>query len=75
MKTFFGNLNITNVTDNKTFYRTIEPFFIDKVKTCSKNALIQKMELQRKEKEKVIIEEVISNDCDISETLNNFLKI
>ena len=73
-QTFFGNINTTDVTDNKTFPRTAKLFCEDKVKTSSKITLIEKKEVQKKDKEKAMIEEVISNDCDISETFNKFLK-
>ena len=45
-QTFFGNINATDVTDDKTFWRTVTPFFIDKVTTRSKITLIEKKEVQ-----------------------------
>ena len=35
-KKFFSKLNTSDVTDNKTFWRTVKPFLTDKVKTKSK---------------------------------------
>ena len=42
---FFGNINTVDGTDNKTFWRTVKPFFADKVTTCSKITLIEKKEV------------------------------
>ena len=41
-KNFFSKLNTSDVTDNKTFRRTVKPFLTDKVKTKSKITLIEK---------------------------------
>ena len=41
-KQFFSNLYTDDVTDNKTFWKTVKPLFTDKVKTKSKITLIQK---------------------------------
>ena len=51
--TFFGNINTTDVTDNKTFWRTVKPFFTDKVKTRSKIALIENRKCKKKKKKKI----------------------
>ena len=52
----------------------IEPIliFADKVKTRSKNNLIEKLKEKKKDEEKVLIEEVISNDYNICEAFNKF---
>ena len=41
--------------------------------TRSKITLNEKKERQKKDKEKIMIEEVISNDYDIFETLDKFI--
>ena len=41
--------------------------------TRSKITLNEKKERQKKDKEKIMIEEVISNDYDIVETLDKFI--
>ena len=41
-KNFFSNINTSGITDNKTFWKTVEPFFTDKIKTKSKITLIEK---------------------------------
>ena len=48
--------------------RTIEPLFTDKVTALSRFALIEKKEVWKTDKEKVMMtEEVISNDSEVSE--------
>ena len=39
-KTFFGNLNINEITDSMKFWKTLQPFFSDKCNT--NNILFQK---------------------------------
>ena len=41
-KNFFSNINTSDITDNKTFWKTVKPFFTDKIKTKSKITLIEK---------------------------------
>ena len=41
-QTLFGATNTTDVTDNKTFWRTVKLFFTDNVTTRSKITLIEK---------------------------------
>ena len=49
--------------------RTIEPLFTGKVTALSRIALIEKKEVWKTDKEKLIMtEEVISNDSEVSET-------
>ena len=50
-----------------------QPFFTDKVKTRSKITLIEnKKKVRKKNKEQAMMEEIISSDHDISDTLNKF---
>ena len=35
-KNFFSNINMSDITNNKTFWRTVKPFFTDKIKTNMK---------------------------------------
>ena len=39
---FFSNINTSDITDNKTFWKTVKPFFTDKIKTKAKITLIEK---------------------------------
>ena len=41
-KNFFNNINTSDITDNKTFWKTAKPFFTDKIKTKSKITFIEK---------------------------------
>ena len=41
-KRFFSNLNTHDVTDNKTFWKTVKPLLTNKVKTKSRITLIEK---------------------------------
>ena len=41
-KNFFSNYNTCDITDNKTFWKTVKPFFTDKIKTKSKITIIEK---------------------------------
>ena len=51
-KNFFSNINTCDITDNKTFWKTVKPFFTDKIKTKSKITLIEKKSSPRKVKRK-----------------------
>lgn len=44
----FGNINTTDVTHNKTFWRTVKLFFTDKVTDCSKITLSEKKVQKKK---------------------------
>ena len=41
-KNFFSNINTWDITDNKIFWKTVKPFFTDKIKTKAKITLIEK---------------------------------
>ena len=60
-KNYYANLDLKNVTDNKLFWKTIKPFLSDKGPKCSKITLVQD-------------QNIISEDQQVSETLNNFFK-
>ena len=51
-KNFFSNINTSDITDNKTFWKTVKPFFTDKIKTKPKITLIEKKLSPRKVKRK-----------------------
>ena len=51
-QTLFGNINTTDVTDNKTFWRTVKPFFTDKVTTRLKITLTEKSKYKREIKKR-----------------------
>ena len=41
-KNFFNNISTHEITDNKTFWKTVKPLFTEKIKTKSKTTLIEK---------------------------------
>ena len=44
-KRFFNNLNLSFVTDNKLFWKTIQPFFLNKVNYGSQIKFVEKDEV------------------------------
>ena len=58
-RNYYNNLDISLVTDNKKFWKTVKPFFSDKLQSKSKIVLIGG-------------ETIISNDVDVAETMNEF---
>ena len=61
-KTFFCNLDSSKICDNKTLWKTVQPFFFWKTKNTNKITLVDEDET------------VISDDQLISEELNQFFK-
>ena len=51
-KNFFNNISTGDITDNKTFWKTVKPLFTDKVQKKSKITLIEKRLLPEKGKSK-----------------------
>ena len=51
-KNFFSNINTSDITDNKIFWKIVKPYFTDKIKTKSKTTLIEKKLSSRKVKRK-----------------------
>ena len=41
-KNFFNNISTRDITDNKTFWKTVKPLFTDKMQAKSKITLIEK---------------------------------
>ena len=58
-RNYYNNLDISLVTDNKKFWKTVKPFFSDKLQSKSKIVLIED-------------ETIISNDVEVAETMNEF---
>ena len=44
-RTYYSNLNINKVTDNKTFWKTVKPCFSDKINTNEQITLIEDNEI------------------------------
>ena len=62
LKKFFSNLNLSKICDNKTFWKTFQPFFSEKLKITKTIALVDEDEI------------VISDDQLISEERNQCFK-
>ena len=59
-KEYFDNLDLRHVTDNKNFWETVKPLFTDKEMNHDKIILVED-------------DEIISENKQISDSLNNFL--
>ena len=71
-KNFFNNIITLDITDNKTFWKTIKPLFTDKVQTKSKITLIEKKVASREKQEQKVSEKVISEDQAVVGVFNKF---
>ena len=58
-RNYYNNLDISLVTNNKKFWKSVKPFFSDKLQSKSKIVLIED-------------ETIISNDVEVAETMNEF---
>ena len=54
--------NITDITDNRKFWKTVKPFFTDKSKSGGNITLVEEED------------KIISSDIEVAEVLNNFFK-
>ena len=71
-KNFFSNINTSDITDSKTFWKTVKPFFTDKIKTKSKITLIEKNIVSQEGQEKIVSEKKITEDQAVAEVFNKF---
>ena len=67
-KNFFSNIDTSDITDNKTFWKTVKPFFTDKIKAKSKVTLIEKNIVSQEGQE----EKLITEDQAVAEVFNKF---
>ena len=58
-RNYYNSLGISLVTDNKKFWKTVKPFFSDKLQSKNKIVLIED-------------ETIISKDVEVAETMNEF---
>ena len=71
-KNFYGKLKTRDITENKTFWKKVKSFFIDKIQTKYKITLTE-IKIVTSEGEKVIeSEEIISEHKAIAEVFNTF---
>ena len=61
-KNFFSNINTSDATDNKIFWKTVKPFFTDKIKTKSKITLIGKKNVSQESQEEIVSKKIITED-------------
>ena len=61
-KNFFNNINTRDITNNKTFWKTVKPLFTDKIQTKSKITPIEKKVVSGVGQEQIFSEKVISED-------------
>ena len=71
-KNFFNNISTRDITDNKTFWKTVKPLFTDKIQTKSKITLIEKNVVSGVGQEQIVSEKVISKDQAVAEVFNKF---
>ena len=71
-KNFFCNIHVTDITDNKRFWKTVKPFFTDKIQVKSKITLIEKHVNIDSEIEEDIVQKIISKDDEVAQVFNDF---
>ena len=59
-KNFFSNINMSD--KNKTFWKTVKPFFTAKIKAKSKKTLIEKNIVSQEIREEIVAEKTISEN-------------
>ena len=60
-KRYYNNMNLTNLNDNRHFWKTVKPFLTDKGSSTSKNNLVNK-------------DKVFSDDSTLVETFGRFFE-
>ena len=71
-KNFFSNINTCDITDNKTFWKTVKPFFTDKIKTKSKITLIEKNIASQEGQEEIVSEKIITEDQAVAQVFHQY---
>ena len=61
-KSFFESIDSSKITNNKTFWKNIQPFFSEKRKTVNKITLVNGNE------------DILSNDKVVADEINSFFK-
>ena len=72
---FFNNISACDITNNKTFWKTVKPLFTDKIQTKSKITLIEKKVTSGVGQAEIVSEKVISEDQVVAEFSIGFLLI
>ena len=68
----FSNINACDITDNKTFWKTVKPFFTDQIKTKCKITLIEKKNVSQEGQEEIVSKKIITEDQAVAEVFNKF---
>ena len=63
---------MSDITDNKTFWKTVKPFFTDKIKTKCKITVMENKIFSLKGQEKMVFEEIITVDQAVAEVFKKF---
>ena len=71
-KNFFSNINMCDITDDKTFWKMEKLFFTDKIKTKSKITLIKKKVVSQEGQEEIVSEKIITEGQAVAEVFNKF---
>ena len=71
-KAYYSNLNIRDVTDNKTFWRKVKPLFSEKVNLQTKILLVKKGNDLSNPEPSSKVKKVISDDMGVAETFKEF---
>ena len=71
-KNFFNNISTCDITDNKTFWKTVKHLFTEKTQTKSKITLIEKKVVSGVDQEQIVSEKVISEDQTVAEVFDKF---
>ena len=69
---FFSNINTSDITYNKTFWKTVKPFFTAKIKRKSKMTLTKKNIVSQEGQEKIVSEKIVTEDQAVAEVYNKF---
>ena len=64
------NINTRDITDSKTFWKTVKPLVTDKVQTKSKITLIEKKVVSGEGQEQIVTGKVILEDQAVAEVFN-----
>lgn len=75
-RNFFSNINTSDITNNKSFWKRTKPISADKIKTNSKKILIEKRKTisSCKVQEKIVSEKIISDGQTVAEISYNFVQ-
>ena len=71
-KNCFNKISTRDITDNKTFWKTVKPLFTDKIQTKSKITLIEKKVVSGVGQGQIASEKVIPKDQVVAEVFNKF---